>query len=133
MLPYRALCHRQIKFTRRGIIGTARSIDSRTCPLGIFRHVDIDNRSSIISYLHITGNIQNSGSNAFTSIQVNSTLIGLQRIILTIIRTVRHIRSFNSCACSRHSGTIQYTNCTAQYVFNIKIALNSYIDRSICI
>ena len=103
MIPYRALCHCQIKLSGRGIICTAWNIAYCACPLRALGHVDIDNRSFIVSYLHVTGNVQNSGSNAFTCIQVNGTLVGLQSIILAIIRTVRHIRSFNSCTCSRYS------------------------------
>ena len=139
MIPYRTICHCQIKLTSRCIISTVGNIAYCACPFGTLRHIDIDNRSSVISYLHITGNIQNSGSNAFTGIQVNGTLVGLQSIILAIIRTVSHIRSFNCCSSSRYSGRIQCTDCTAQYVFNIKIALYSYIDwrlsagGSICI
>ena len=132
MLPYGSFCHCQIKLTIRSIICTAGNIAYCACPFGTLRHIDIDNRSFIICYLHITSNVKNSSSNAFTGIQVNSPLVSLQRIILAIIRTVRHIRSFNSCTSSRYSGSIQCTDCTAQYVFNIKIALNSYIDRSIC-
>ena len=132
MIPYGSFCHCQIKLTSRCIISTAGNIAYCACPLRTLRHIDIDNRSFIVSYLHVTGNVQNSGSNAFTGIQVNSPLVSLQSIILAIIRTVRHIRSFNCCAGSRYSGSIQYTDCTAQYIFNSKIALNSYIDRSIC-
>ena len=132
MIPYGSFCHCQIKLTIRSIICTAGNIAYCACPFGTLRHIDIDNRSFIICYLHITSNVKNSSSNAFTGIQVNSPLVSLQRIILAIIRTVRHIRSFNSCTSSRYNGSIQCTDCTAQYVFNIKIALNSYIDRSIC-
>ena len=103
MIPYRTFCHCQIKLSSRGIICTAWNIAYCACPLRILSHVDIDNRSFIVSYLHVTGNVQNSGSNAFSCIQVNGTLVGLQSIILAIIRTVRHIRSFNSCAASRYS------------------------------
>ena len=103
MIPYRALCHCQIKLSGRCIISAAWNIAYRACPLRALGHVDIDNRSFIVSYLHVTGNVQNSGSNAFSCIQVNGTLVGLQSIILAIIRTVRHISSFNSCAGSRYS------------------------------
>ena len=103
MIPYRTFCHCQIKLSSRGIICTAWNIAYCACPLRTLSHVDIDNRSFIVSYLHVTGNVQNSGSNAFSCIQVNGTLVGLQSIILAIIRTVRHIRSFNSCAASRYS------------------------------
>ena len=103
MIPYRTFIHCQIKLSGRCIICTAGNIAYRACPLRTLGHVDIDNRSFIISYLHVTGNIQNSGSNAFTGIQVDGTLISLQSKILAIIRTVRHIRSFNSCTGSRYS------------------------------
>ena len=103
MTPYGILGHCHIKMARRCIIGTARSIAYCTRPLRTLRHVDIDNRSIKIRYFHVTGNVKNSGSNAFPSIQVNRTLVGLQSKILAICSTVRHIRSFNSCACCRYS------------------------------
>ena len=130
MIPYRSLCHRQVKLTIRSIICTAGNIAYRACPLRTLSHVDINNRSFIISYLHIAGNIQNSGGNAFTGIQVNSAPVSLQCIILAICSTVSHIHCFNSCTSSRYSSVGHNTESTACYIFNIKVSLNNNISRS---